>query len=246
MTQQVTKDRAQTSTPLLARTSRRVSAGSTRPSSPRRDLVVALVAAVLLTGASYGIGLLAGWIDGVDRLEALAVATSYASTILCVLQRRANYVMGAMSTAAYAVLFLQHELLASALLNLYLTPQLAYGWVRWRRDAQTRPVTWLVSQWRWIPVYLAVTVVAYLGANWLVDVLGGRLALADSAILAGSLLAQFLLDNKRIETWLVWIAVNLVAIWTYSMAGLVVAGLQYVVFLVTAVLGFRVWRRSTR
>lgn len=246
MTQHVTKDRAQPPAPLLARSALRVSAGAARLSSARRDLVVAIVAAVLLTSASYGIGLLAGWTEGVDWLEALAVATSYGSTILCILQRRANYVLGAMSTTAYAVLFLQHELLASALLNLYLTPQLAYGWVRWRRDAQTRPVTWLVRQWRWIPAYLGVTVAAYLGATWLVDALGGRLAWADAAILACSLLAQFLLDNKRIETWFVWIAVNLLAIWTYASAGLVVAGLQYVVFLLTAVLGFRAWRRSTR
>jgi nicotinamide mononucleotide transporter len=217
-----------------------------RVSSLQRDLVVAVAASVALTGASYGLGVTAGWIEGVDWLEAVAVATSYASTILCIRQRRANYVFGALSTAAYSVLFLGHGLLASALLNVYLTPQLAYGWVRWRRDAETRPVSWLVRQWRWIPVYLGVSVVAYLGATWLVSALGGRLAWADSAILAGSLLAQFLLDNKRIETWFVWVIVNLVAIWTYFMAGLVVAGLQYVVFLATAVLGFRAWQRSTR
>ena len=115
--------------------------------------------AVLLTCGSYGLGILAGWIDGIDWLEASAVATSYASTILCIQQRRANYVFGVMATAAYAVLFLQHGLLASALLNVYLAPQLVYGWVRWRRDTETRPVTWLVRQWRWIPAYLGVTAV---------------------------------------------------------------------------------------
>lgn len=215
-------------------------------SSLRRQLALPVALGVVLTGASYGVGALAGWIDHVDWLEAFAVATSYVCTILCIQQRRVNYVVGALSTAAYAVLFLQNGLLASALLNIYLTPQLAYGWYRWRRDADTRPVTWVLRQWRWIPVYLAVTVAAYLGATWLVQSLGGRLAWTDSAILAGSLLAQFLLDNKRIETWFVWIAVNLLAIWTYGSAGLVVAALQYVVFLVTAVWGFRAWRRSMR
>lgn len=216
------------------------------PPSARRDIAVSVVAAVLLTGASYGIGVLAGWVDAVGWLEAFAVATSYSCTILCIRQRRANYVVGAVSTAAYAVLFLQNGLLASALLNLYLTPQLVYGWFRWGRDEQTRPVTWLVRDRRWIPVYLGVTGAAYLGAIWLVGALGGRLVWADAAILAGSLLAQFLLDNKRIETWFVWVAVNVLAVGTYLSAGLVVAGLQYVVFVVTAVLGFRAWLRSTR
>lgn len=231
---------------MPARTAAGVRGRATGLPSAHRDLGVAIATASVLTCASYGLGVLAGWVDQVDWLEAGAVATSYASTILCIRQRRANYVLGAVSTAAYAVLFLQNALLASALLNLYLTPQLAYGWVRWGRDSETRPVTWLLRQWRWIPAYLAVTVVAYLAATWLVRTLGGRLAWADAAILAGSLLAQFLLDNKRIETWFVWIAVNIIAIWTYVTAGLVVAGLQYVVFLVTAVLGFRAWLRSTR
>lgn len=246
MTQQVMSDRPSRPAPVLARTALRVSAAAARLPSAQRDVAVSITAAALLTGASYGLGMLAGWIDSVVWLEAFAVATSYVSTILCIRQRRANYVVGALSTAAYAVLFLHNGLLASALLNLYLTPQLAYGWVRWRRDAETRPVTWLLKERRWIPAYLGVTGAAYLGATWLVGVLGGRLVWADAAILAGSLLAQFLLDNKRIETWFVWIAVNLLAIWTYLSAGLVVAGLQYVVFLVTAVLGFRAWLRSTR
>ena len=215
--------------------------------SPRqRDLLVAVVAAAVLTAASYALGLAAGWLTGVEWLEALAVATSYASTALCIFQRRFNYVFGAVSTSLYALLFFRHGLVASAFLNVYLTPQLAYGWVRWRRDDQTRPVTWLVADKKWVPAYLGVTVVAYLGGAWLVGVLHGRLAWADAAILAGSILAQLLLDNKRIENWFVWIAVNVIAVWTYVTAGLVVAGVQYVIFIGTAVLGFAAWLRSAR
>lgn len=217
-----------------------------RTGSARRDLLVAIGAAALLTPASYALGRLAGWSSEVEWLEVLAVATSYASTALCILQRRFNYVFGAVSTVLYAALFLRHGLIASALLNLYLTPQLVYGWFRWRRDAKTRPVTWLVNERRWIPAYVGMTVAAYVGGVWLVGLLGGQLAWADSAILAGSVLAQFLLDNKRIETWFVWIGVNVIAVWTYFASGLVVAGIQYVLFIATAVLGFAAWRRSMR
>ncbi len=240
----------QATTPLDA--PKRLTAASTpapptaRPTSVRRDVVLAVGAAVALTAASYGLGLIAGWITDVEWLEALAVAASYACTALCIVQRRVNYVIGAVGTALYAVLFFRHGLIASAFLNVYLTPQLVYGWFRWRRDDQTRPVTWLLADLRWVPAYLGVTIAAYLGGAWLVRALDGQLAWADSAILAGSILAQFLLDNKRIETWFVWIAVNVLAVWTYVAAGLVVAGLQYVIFIGTAVMGFTAWLRSTR
>ena len=73
---------------------------------------------------------------------------------------------------------------------------------------------------------------------------GGTFAAVDSVILVGSILAQFLLDNKKVETWIVWFAVNVVAIWLYLTSGLAIAGLQYVLFLVTAVLGLRQWWRA--
>jgi len=206
-----------------------------------RDVLDSLWIAALLTGGSYVLAAALGWITEVNPIEAFAVYTSYACTWLCIQQRRFNYPIGAMSTAAYCVLFWQQDLVASAALNAYLTPSLLYGWIRWRADAETRPVTRLER--RRLPVYLGVTVMAYVGAVAVAGALGGTFAAADSVILVGSILAQFLLDNKKLETWIVWFAVDVVAIWLYVSSGLAIAGLQYVLFLATAVLGFRAWRR---
>ena len=215
--------------------------GTTR--SPRlvlnRDVLDSLWIAAALTGGSYILAAALGWISAINPLEAFAVSTSYACTWLCIRQRRFNYPIGALSTAAYCVLFWQQDLVASAALNAYLTPSLLYGWIRWRADADTRPVTRLER--RRLPVYLGVTAIAYVGAVAVAGALDGTFAAADSVILVGSILAQFLLDNKKLETWVVWFAVDLVAIWLYLSSGLAIAGLQYVLFLVTAVLGFRAW-----
>jgi nicotinamide mononucleotide transporter len=196
----------------------------------------------ILTLLSYIVGLKAGWTDTVNPLEAFAVFTSYMSTYLCVVERRFNYIAGAISTAAYALLFYQNDLLASTVLNLYLTPTLAYGWIRWKRDADTRPVGRV--KWKMVPVYLAVSGAFYLGAVYLVNALGGSMAAADSAILACTVLAQFLLDNKKIENWIVWAAVNVFAIYTYANAGLALVAFQYVFFLLNTVYGFIMWNRS--
>ncbi|MEI7742688.1 MAG: nicotinamide riboside transporter PnuC [Chloroflexota bacterium] len=209
-----------------------------------RDVVDSLWIASVLTGGSYLLAGALGWITAVNALEAFAVFTSYACTWLCVKQRRFNYAIGAMSTAAYCVLFWNQGLVASAALNAYLTPSLIYGWWRWRADAETRPVTHV--EVRRLPVYLGVTALAYVGAVAIAGALGGTFAAADSVILVGSILAQFLLDNKKVETWFVWFAVNLVAIWLYLSSGLAIAGLQYVLFLATAVLGFWHWRLALR
>jgi len=209
-----------------------------------RNTIEAIVIGVVATGLSYLTGITAGWIHGVNIIELLAVFTSYMSTYLCVKERRLNYPLGAISSVLYAIVFFQQGLLASMMLNIYLAPALIYGWFRWRNDADARPVSRL--DWRWIPVYVAVTGVAYAIAAFLADQLGGTLAITDSFILVGTILAQFLLDNKKLENWIIWAVVNVFAIYTYFNAELYLAAFQYVLFLANTVYGFYTWRKSMR
>ena len=212
--------------------------------SAKRDLIESFAVGVILTTLSYIVGLAMKWVPVLNWLEVFAVFTSYASTYLCVKERRANYPIGAISTAAYAILFLQSGLLSSAVLNAYLTPTLIYGWLRWRRDADTRPVTHV--QLKWIPAYLLVAGLGYTGAALISSKLGGTMAWTDAMILAATILAQFLLDNKKLENWLVWAVVNVFAIYTYATMGLPLVAFQYVFFLMNTVYGFVIWRRSKR
>jgi nicotinamide mononucleotide transporter len=206
------------------------------------DVLHSLWVAALVTGSSYLIGFALGWITSLDPLEAFAVFTSYSCTYLCVKQRRFNYPIGALSTIAYCVLFWREGLYASMILNAYLTPTLIYGWIRWRADRETRPVTHVAP--RWIPVYALVTGAAFAGAFGLVTLAGGSFAVTDSLLLVGTILAQFLMDNKKLESWMVWMLVNVLAIGEYFSAGLAIAGLQYVFFLGNAVWALVAWRRS--
>lgn len=212
----------------------------------RRDIRDSVIIGIVLTVGSYAAGLGFGWISPqtFNWLEAFAVLTSYACTYLCVRQRRINYPIGAVSSAAYALLFWQSGLLSSAILNIYLVPVLIYGWLRWRKDANTRPVTHVSL--KWVPVYLLITAAGYIGAALISREAGGAMAWTDASILAGTILAQFLLDNKKLENWLVWAVVNVFAIYTYATSGLPLVALQYVLFLANTVYGYIIWNRSKR
>lgn len=209
-----------------------------------RDIGLSIVVGLVLTALSYVAGVAFGWINGADinPLEVFAVFTSYSCTFLCVKQRRINYPIGAISSAAYAYLFLQSGLLASAVLNAYLVPTLIYGWLRWRKDDNTRPVTHV--QLKMVPIYLMVAGLGYAGAAVLSSQLGGAMAWTDSIILAGTILAQFLLDNKKLENWMVWAVVNVFAIYTYATSGLPLVAFQYVFFLANTIYGYVTWNRS--
>lgn len=208
----------------------------------KRDALESVLIAIVLTAASYLIGILLNWIEQLNWLEVFAVFTSYACTYLCVKERRINYPIGVISSAAYAYLFLQTGLLSSALLNAYLVPTLVYGWIRWRKDGNKRPVTRLSL--KMVPVYLIVAGIGYAGAAFISQSFGGAMAWTDAMILAGTILAQFMLDNKKLENWAVWAVVNVFAIYTYITSGLFLVALQYVFFLVNTVYGFVMWKRS--
>lgn len=215
-----------------------------RGSSVGRHFIESAVIGVILTALSYIVGLLAHWLDpsSLNWLEVFAVFTSYSCTYLCVVERRINYPIGAISSAAYAVLFMQSGLISSAILNAYLAPTLIYGWLRWRKDTSTRPVTHV--EIKWMPIYLLVVVVGYVGASLISKSFGGAMAWTDSVILAGTILAQFLLDNKKLENWGVWAIVNVFAIYTYWTIGLPLVAFQYVFFLANTVYGYITWNQS--
>lgn len=204
--------------------------------------------AIVLTGISFLVGLEMGWLGGVvgfyGWLEVFAVFTSYLCTFLCVVERRINYPIGAVSNAAYSALFFEWGLIASGFVTGYLTLALIYGWFRWRSDRVARPVTRV--EFKWIPAYVLSTAAFYGFALWIVTMMGGTLATTDTFILIGTILAQFLLDNKKIETWGVWAVVNVFAIYTYFTAGLFLAAFQYIFFLANTVYGYVMWRRSRK
>lgn len=215
-----------------------------RDASVWRDAAVSAAVGIAATAVSYAAARALGGSVALGGLEAFAVFTSYSCTYLAVRQRRINYVVGMTSTAAYAVLFQRQGLYASMVLNLYLTPALIYGWFRWNRDSDTRPVTNLT--WRSLPIYAAVTGVFYAGAVLVIDSFDGQMARWDAVILIGSMLAQFLLDNKKLENWIVWAVVNVVAIYVYAQAELYLAAAQYVLFLLNTVYGYWCWKRTMR
>lgn len=210
--------------------------------SLRADIFDGILIGTGITVLSYIVGLHFNWESSLNLLEVFAVWTSYVCTYWCVKERRINYPIGAISTAAYAILFFKAHLYSSAVLNIYLTPTLVYGWIRWRKDSITRPVKHVSA--KWIPAYLLVTVAGYFGASYISQALGGSMAWMDALILSGTILAQFLMDNKKLENWIIWLIVDIIATYEYFASHLYLVAFQYVFFALNAVYGFYVWYRS--
>ncbi len=185
--------------------------------------------------------------------EISAVFTAYSCTFLCVKQSRWNYPIGALSTALFIYVYYAAGLMSSMMLNVYMTFTLIYGWYRWRSDDNTRPVTSILdSSWPWLVGYAFIAVVAY-GMAYNTNILAthifgvtASLQWADTVIFVFSVVAQVMLDNKKIETWFVWVVVNVFAIWVYYQAGLQLVAFQMFIFLINTLYGYYDWKKTFR
>ena len=61
-----------------------------------------------------------------------------------------------------------------------------------------------------------------------------------------SIAAQLLLNNRRIENWVLWVAIDVVSIGLYLFRDLFFLAVLYVAFLVISVIGLREWTRASR
>lgn len=86
-----------------------------------------------------------------------------------------------------------------------------------------------------------------LSLGWLLHrFTNAALPFADSAVTGASIAAQILLSLRRVENWVLWVAIDVVAIGLYLARGLPLLATLYAVFLVLSVLGLRQWTKAAR
>ncbi|QIG65785.1 nicotinamide mononucleotide transporter [Ochrobactrum phage vB_OspM_OC] len=210
----------------------------------KRSLMVlleSLALAVLLTGFSIVFAQNMGWMTAINWWEVAATFTSFSCTYMCVKQTRWNYPMAVLSTALLSYVFWKSGLYASMMLNLYLIPTVIYGYFIWGKDSETKPVQHVKG--KSLYQYMFFTALAYLGALLINSYFGGSFAVLDSLGMIGTILAQFLLDRKKIETWFVWIGVNVVSVYVNFETGNYLIAIQFFLFLLNAVYGYSQWRK---
>lgn len=156
--------------------------------------------------------------------------------------------VGLAAVSVQGILFFRTRIYADALLQVFFFVTLAWGWWHWVRGrgaAVELPVTRLGVRGR-VAIGLlgtAATVVWALALQrWTDAVIPWR----DAFIAAFSVAAQVLQARKQIETWPLWVVVNLVAIPAYWSASLAYSAFLYVIYLGLAVAGWVAWTRAMK
>jgi nicotinamide mononucleotide transporter len=183
----------------------------------------------------------------VNPVEWIAAALGLANIAPLVRRSVWNYPFGMAMVALYAVVFFEARLYGEAGLQVFFFAAQAWGWVLWVRAARNGsggdsqvPVRWLSNLSRL--VWLTATAALALNLGWVMHrFTNASLPYADAAIAGASIAAQILLGFRRIENWVLWIAIDVASVAVYVTKGLWPTAGLYVVFLGMSVVGLYEW-----
>jgi nicotinamide mononucleotide transporter len=192
--------------------------------------------------------------DTLWALEWVAAALGVINIALLIFRSQWNFAFAIASVALYVFIFFEKRLYAESGLQVFFILANVWGWVMWHRAAQDHadsqvPVRWL--DWSSRLVWVMGTAAISLNLGWVMHrYTNAAMPFADSAIAGASVAAQILLGYRRIENWVIWIAVDVAAVLLYINRGLYPTAGLYGGMLVMSLFGLKEWveveRRARR
>ena len=181
-------------------------------------------------------------------IELLGALLGIIQIVLLVRRSVWNFPVAMAMVSLIGVTLFQARLYSEAGLQAFFFVVNAIGWNQWQRvdkPAHVVPVGWMPSRQR--ALWAAITVILSLSLGWVMQrFTNAALPFADSAVTGASIAAQLLLNNRRIENWVLWVVIDVVSIALYQYRELHFLAVLYVAFLVISVIGLREWKAAAR
>lgn len=187
----------------------------------------------------------------ISLIELIATLFGYLSVFLAVRQHVWTWPTGILNEVALFILFFQVQLYADMLLQCIFFIFTIYGWLQWGKNGNA--VT--VKKWgrvRLLQLLFGIVLLAFLLSFitakfhvWLPSYFEHPAAhpFVDSLVSLLSIAAIFLLAFKILESWILWIVVDVLSIGLFFAQEIYLVAIQYSIFLLMAIFGFYRWRR---
>ena len=145
------------------------------------------------------------------------------------------------------VVFIEVKLYADFILHVFYLVLNIYGWYYWVRSRQGASKPLPVTNTKksvMIVVLLISTVGVYASGRLLTEFTDASLPYWDSTTSILSITAMWLTAKKKIENWIIWLIVDILATGIYYYKGLYFYCILYLVYIGMAVAGYLSWRKS--
>lgn len=172
-------------------------------------------------------------------------------TALCIYLAGRNKVLtwpvGIIATCLFGVLFYKAGLFADSLLQVFFIATGIIGWMGWKNNKIVEEIPTHIDVKKFVLYSVIAIIVAIAYGYFLLyrvaDTFDAYVPFVDSLILTLSILGQLLLMRKKIETWMVWIVVNIISVPLYFSRDLYLTSFMYSLFLINAVVSYFYWKK---
>lgn len=179
-------------------------------------------------------------------IEAIAVFFGLLCVWLVVKQSIWCWPTGLIQVSLYIFIFYDVKLYSDLILHIFYVGMNIYGWYYWLHGGKGRaslPVTLLQDHWKYIWPATALIGTLILGYS-MSSLTDADVPYGDAFTTASSLIAQWLMARKKLESWIFWIIVDVVAIGIYWYKSLYLTSGLYTAFLLLSIIGLLAWRKS--
>ncbi|MGJ8548153.1 nicotinamide riboside transporter PnuC [Winogradskyella wichelsiae] len=180
-------------------------------------------------------------------IEIIAVVFGIASVWYAQKENILVFPTGIISTVLFVYLCYIFTLYGDLTINIYYTLMSIYGWYMWKYSDNGNELAVTKSSmkdWMKAGLIFVVTMIfvicVYLYFNRFDRITDYIDTITTGIFFAG----MWLMANKKIENWLLWIIADLISIPLYFVKGLGFTGLQFIIFLILAVQGYNAWKKS--
>lgn len=180
-------------------------------------------------------------------LETVAVVTYAWSVWLLAKNNPLGWWIGLVGTALYGVVFYQAKLYAEVGLQVFYlvtSLQAIYIWLRGGQNHTEKPVGHISGKWLLLTAILAIASIFAL-RSFLIAIRGAA-PFWDALTTVMSLVAHLYLMGRLVESWYLWITVDVIYVPLYASRHLYLTSILYAVFGLMALSGLKNFQRIDR
>ncbi|MES2764625.1 MAG: nicotinamide riboside transporter PnuC [Bacteroidota bacterium] len=187
----------------------------------------------------------------ISYIELIGTLSGLISVWLATKSNIWTWPIGLINVICFFAIFYQIHLYSDMFLQLYFFITSIYGWIIWQKQnkSPTLPITTLTHTHR---IVLAVSIVL---CTLIVGIFVKNIHVVfpsifkhpasypfiDTFVAILSIMANFLLARRKLENWILWIAVDVISVWLYFKKSIMLISIEYVIFLFLATLGLISW-----
>ena len=182
-------------------------------------------------------------------LEFLAFWFGIISVVFAKKQNILVYPTGIICTIITMYLMYKVSLLGHILVNLLYTIISFYGWWNWSRRENNDLVV-KVSKFtsndlsKSLLIFFFIVFVAYFAHYFFATNFEGQIKELDILTSGIFVTAMWLMANKKLENWILWIIGNVITIPLYLSSDKIILSIQYVIFTILAIQAYIEWKKS--